>query len=107
MPSGSKTTQAEGPPLADMSGGSACPFSVKSQKWVIIGGLINTIVLLLAYCAYQYFRTVPGEVVHTNLGAIAGTIDWSRNSQRYTQYLGIPYALKPEGERRFEVTHAA
>ena len=70
----------------------------------MIGGVINLVIAVIAYCAYhQYYRAEPTEIVHTKLGGIVGKIGWSREGKPFSQYLGIPYAKAPIGERRFEV----
>lgn len=42
--------------------------------------------------------------VKTPLGKIKGTYELSANGRKYESYRGIPYALPPTGERRFEVS---
>lgn len=45
-------------------------------------------------------------IVKTPLGKIKGTYGLSANGRKYESYQGIPYALPPTGERRFEVNSA-
>ncbi|CAL8090392.1 unnamed protein product [Orchesella dallaii] len=78
---------------------SECPFSIKSQKCVMIGGAINAVIVLFAYCAYLYFQTTSTEVVYTKLGGVRGTIGWSRNGNEFSQFLGIPFAQPPIGPK--------
>lgn len=45
-------------------------------------------------------------IVKTPLGKIKGTYEFSANGRKYESYQGVPYALPPIAERRFEVNGA-
>lgn len=63
--------------------------------------------LLFAYL-YNTFKSTKqigkGPIVETLSGKLVGSIATSRTGKEFFEYLGIPYASPPVGERRFEVT---
>lgn len=62
--------------------------------------------LLIAVVAYWYnsFSSQSnGPLVITSIGKVRGVISHSRNGREFVQFLGLPYAHPPVGEKRFEV----
>lgn len=69
--------------------------------------LLLTVALTGLIFAYFYnpFRSLgESPIVQTSSGKVVGSISSSRTGKEFYEYLGIPYALPPVGEKRFEVT---
>jgi len=58
--------------------------------------------------AYYYKNTqsqwIDGPTVETKYGELKGIKSISRGGREYYEFLGIPYATKPTGHLRFEVS---
>lgn len=68
--------------------------------------ILALIALILAYL-YNPLRNVgKSPIVRTSFGKVVGSISSSRTGREYYEYLGIPYASPPVGEKRFEVYNA-
>lgn len=73
----------------------------KNRLFIII---VTLTVLIFAYL-YNPFRSVgKSPIVQTTFGKVVGSISSSRSGKEFYEYLGVPYALPPIGEKRFEVT---
>lgn len=60
--------------------------------------------LILAYLYYPFRSVGKSPIVQTSFGKVVGSISSSRTGKEFYKYLGLPYALPPIGEKRFEVT---
>lgn len=59
--------------------------------------------LFVAYF-YNPFRSLgKSPIVQTSSGQVIGSVSSSRTGKEFYEYLGIPYAQPPVGEKRFEV----
>jgi hypothetical protein len=73
-----------------------------SVKSTIIWAIV---ILLVAYGynAYRERNRDRSPVVTTKTGQVHGIVSVSRGGRKFYEFLGIPYALPPVGELRFEV----
>lgn len=60
--------------------------------------------LILAYLYNPFRGAGKSPIVNTSFGKVVGSISLSRTGKEFYTYLGLPYALPPIGEKRFEVT---
>jgi len=75
-------------------------FFLKRQKREIFALSI----VVLSYVVYKLFLSNDySPIVKTKEGDLIGIVENSRLGKSYYEFPGIPYALPPEDELRFEV----
>ena len=65
-----------------------------------------TVIVLILAVYYNYIRQPVkplGKVVTTKTGKVQGVISTSRDGREFYEWLGIPYAKPPVGNRRYAV----
>ncbi len=75
-----------------------------SKKLSLTVALI-ALILAVLYNPFRIRDLEKSPVVQTSFGKVVGSISLSRTGKEFYQYLGIPYALPPVGEHRFEVKY--
>lgn len=71
----------------------------RKQKFQLSAIIIG----FLAFIVYKIVVKENSPIVQTNIGALQGTVGYSRVGRPYYEYVGIPYATPPLGDLRFEV----
>lgn len=66
----------------------------------------TALILPISLLLYFYnLRSRPGPTIKITNGLLQGISSTSRNGNPFYEYLGIPYAVPPIGDLRFEVRH--
>lgn len=67
--------------------------------------LIMNALKLISLVLFDYLFSATSPVVDVKNGSLVGTVMKSRHGRSFFAYRGIPYALSPIGDLRFEVSH--